>query len=83
MSVNLHVRNVDAQVARRLKQRAAENNRSAEAEHRATLEQVYGPESKDDWLKRAAALRESICKRHGGPISPGSEVLIREDRDSR
>jgi antitoxin FitA len=37
---NLVVRNVDDRVARALKERAARHNRSAEAEHRAILEQA-------------------------------------------
>lgn len=37
---NLVVRNVDEQIARALKERAARHNRSAEAEHRAILEQA-------------------------------------------
>jgi len=37
---NLIVRNLDEEVAQALKRRAARHNRSAEAEHRAILEQV-------------------------------------------
>jgi len=81
--VNLHVRNVDDEVARRLKARAAANGRSAEAEHRELLEQALGSVGKDEWLARADQLRQAIAARNGGPLSPGSEVLIREDRDNR
>ena len=83
MAVNLHVRNVDEEIVRRLKRRAAENGRSAEAEHRAALEQVFGGMSKEEWARRADALRARIEAEHGGPLTPGSEVFIREDRDSR
>lgn len=38
MATNLIVRNVDAEVVKLLKQKAARNGRSAEAEHRAILE---------------------------------------------
>lgn len=38
MATNLIVRNVDAQIVKSLKERAARNGRSAEAEHRAILE---------------------------------------------
>ncbi len=38
MATNLIVRNVDARIVRSLKERAARNGRSAEAEHRAILE---------------------------------------------
>lgn len=37
MATNLVVRNVDEEIARALKQRAAEHDRSAEAEHREIL----------------------------------------------
>ena len=37
---NLVVRNVDDRIAQALKQRAARHSRSAEAEHRAILEQA-------------------------------------------
>lgn len=37
---NLIVRNIDDRVAQALKERAARHNRSAEAEHRAILEEV-------------------------------------------
>lgn len=40
MASNLVVRNVDEQVALKLKQRAAAHNRSAEAEHREILNSV-------------------------------------------
>jgi antitoxin FitA len=38
MATNLIVRNVDAEIVKSLKERAARNGRSAEAEHRAILE---------------------------------------------
>jgi len=38
MATNLIVRNVDAEVVKSLKERAARNGRSAEAEHRAILD---------------------------------------------
>ena len=38
VATNLIVRNVDAQIVKSLKERAARNGRSAEAEHRAILE---------------------------------------------
>ena len=79
MAVSLHVRNVDDELARALKKRAAEKGRSAEAEHRAILRQALMPESEFDWEARAAALRESLQ----GKITLRSEDLIREDRDNR
>jgi antitoxin FitA len=38
MATNLIVRNVDAEIVKSLKEKAAKNGRSAEAEHRAILE---------------------------------------------
>jgi antitoxin FitA len=38
MATSLIVRNVDAEIVKLLKQKAARNGRSAEAEHRAILE---------------------------------------------
>jgi len=83
MPANLHVRNVDDEIIANIKRRASENGRSAEAEHRAALEQVFGGPDKAEWFRRAAALRERIAEQNGGRLTPGSEVLIREDRDSR
>lgn len=83
MPANLHVRNVDDAVIATLKRRAAENGRSAEAEHRAALEQVFGGMDKEEWFRRADALRASILARRGGEPLPPSQDLIREDRDSR
>lgn len=79
MPVNLHVRNVDEDIALALKKRAQENNRSAEAEHREILRKALTPRIDSEWERRAAALREAT---KGRLIIP-SEILIREDRDSR
>ncbi|PZU00099.1 hypothetical protein [Brevundimonas sp.] len=83
MPANLHVRNVPDEITRRMKARAAANGRSAEAEHRAVLEQAFGGEDKQAWLNRADALRAAILARRGGEPLPSSVDLIREDRDSR
>ena len=73
----LTVRNVDDQVVRALKRRAASHGRSAEAEHReilrkALLEQGWPRESV---AERAAALRRRLRS------SIDSTDLIRADRD--
>ena len=47
----LIVRNIDEDVVRRLKLRAAENGRSAEAEHREILRQVLAGNEKGRSLK--------------------------------
>ena len=79
MPVNLHVRNVDDDLARALKKRASENNRSAESEHREILRRALAPRLDPEWDRRAEALREAT---RGKLVIP-SEILIREDRDSR
>ena len=52
----LIVRNIDDEVVRRLKVRAAEKGRSAEAEHREILRQALGSSSHDNSIK--ALLRD-------------------------
>ena len=75
---SLHVRNVDDAVVAKLKERAAHNGRSAEAEHRAILSEALdlGTASFDEL---AARLRERLKGRKHTP----SEVLQRESRDER
>lgn len=72
----LTVRNLDGEIVRRLKIRAAERNRSAEAEHRAILETALMPPKEVFW-ERAAALRKAT---QGRPTT-NSTHLIREDRN--
>jgi plasmid stability protein len=72
----LTVRRIDPEIVRRLKLRAAQHGRSAEAEHRAILERVLGTGADDFWAK-AACLRESTR----GRKHTDSAELIREDRD--
>jgi plasmid stability protein len=74
----LLVRDVPDAVAAELEKRAAENGRSAEAEHRAILEQTLQPKNEDFWEK-AEKLREALKGRKFTP----SEDLIREARDER
>jgi plasmid stability protein len=75
---SLHVRNVDDEIVRRLKERAERNGRSAEAEHRAILSEMLGL-ARPDFDDLAARLRE-LTK--GRPHTP-SEILQREGRDER
>jgi antitoxin FitA len=72
----LTVRRIDPEIVRRLKLRAAQHGRSAEAEHRAILERVLGTGADDFWIE-AARLRESTR----GRKHIDSAKLIREDRD--
>ena len=72
----LTVRRLDDDLVRRLKIRAAENNRSAEAEHRAILEESLRA-AQDDFWGETARLRE----RTSGRAHSDSTLLIRADRD--
>jgi plasmid stability protein len=74
----LLVRDVPQDVVEALKRRAAENGRSAEAEHRIILEEALRA-GRAGFRERAAALREETW----GRISVPSEELIRQDRDER
>lgn len=86
MTTTLEVRNLDEDVVRKLNERATKNGRSSEAELRQILNRVLLWDTEDpldsdtmSWEERAARLRRMTCRRQ---ITP-SEVLIREDRDSR
>jgi plasmid stability protein len=72
----LLVRNVDDDLIRRLKERAAAHGRSAEAEHRAILEQALCS-SGESFAERAAQWRRLTAGRE----TTDSAELIRADRD--
>jgi plasmid stability protein len=72
----LLVRNVDDELIRRLKERAAAHGRSAEAEHRTILEQALRPGS-EPFVERAARWRSLTAGRE----ATDSAELIRADRD--
>jgi len=74
----LLVRDVPQDVVEALKQRAKEHGRSAEAEHRAILEEALRAGRSGFW-ERAAKLRAETR----GRISTDSTDLIRQDRDER
>jgi antitoxin FitA len=75
----LTVRKVDDEIIRRLKIRAAEHGRSAEAEHREILAQVLLPEAKGaDFWELARKLREET-----GPVPGDTTDIIREMRNTR
>lgn len=71
----LTVRKLDPELVRRLKIRAAEHNRSAEAEHRAILEAALRPGASDFW-ERAASFRDQTR----GRSATDSVELLRTDR---
>lgn len=76
----LLVRNVPEGVVQALKERARQNGRSAEAEHRALLEATLPAKmSWEEFWKVSDHLRELTSGRTATP----AEYLIREDRDSR
>ena len=70
----LTVRQVTDQIVRELKQRAAANGRSAEAEHREILRGALLGNS-EDFATRAASLRERLVS------TVDSTEVIRADRD--
>ena len=74
----LLVRNLPDDVVTALKERAARNGRSVEAEHRSLLQETLGPQGMS-WAERADRLRAMT---RGRSLVP-SWVLIREDRNSR
>jgi plasmid stability protein len=78
MARALIVRNVDDELVRRLKLRAARHGHSAEAEHRAILEQALGKDREEFWAKAA----EMRARTRGRKHTP-AEVLLREERDRR
>ena len=72
----LLVRNVNEDLIRRLKERAAAHGRSAEAEHRINLEQALRS-SGESFAERAARWRRLTAGRE----TTDSAELIRADRD--
>jgi plasmid stability protein len=76
---NLTVRDVDEDVARALRVRAAAHGRSAEAEHRQILREVLAASEEEVEAYAAAAARLRARLRHEGEASD----IIREARDTR
>lgn len=71
----LIVRNLDEDLVRLLKQRAAAKGVSVESEHRRILEEALRSHV-DDWLEGADTLR-----RQDGRVFSDSAVIVREERD--
>jgi plasmid stability protein len=72
----LTVRNLDDDIVRRLRIRAAEHGRSAEAEHRALLrEALVGNEAPPAHVRAAERLAEFRRRTAGRGSSPASELL--------
>lgn len=74
---SLHVRNLEDDLVERLKVRAAENGRSAEAEHREILKLALEDTRGRSFEEIAARLRAATAGRKHTP----SEVLVRESRE--
>lgn len=79
MPGSLQVRNLDDDLIRRLKQRAARHGRSTEAEHREILRQALASEVEPSFMELAAELRALTKGRRHTP----AEELLREGRDER
>jgi plasmid stability protein len=77
---NLHIRDVDEMLVRKLHQRAKANGRSAAEEHRQILRDALLGGNPADIHAIAARLRELT---RGRPKDRPAEELIREQRDSR
>ena len=78
----VNVRRLDDEVVRKLKQRAAANNRSLEAELRHILEGIV---AEDDYQAKKLAFLEYSTKLRAltsGRRHTPAEELIRESRDS-
>ncbi|HUB43686.1 MAG TPA: Arc family DNA-binding protein [Acetobacteraceae bacterium] len=74
----LLVRDLDDEVIRRLKQRAAAHGRSIEAEHRAILEAALRSETEVSPIETSRQLRQELAQ-----SGPDSSDIIREARARR
>ena len=77
----LTVRGLDDDLVRKLRIRAAEHGRSAEAEHREILRQALGgaaQPSQDEIIERLAAFREEMAGNGTGTVA---ELLAESRRD--
>lgn len=76
----VNVRRLDDEVVRRLKRRAAENNRSLESETRHILEQA-AEDSMTERVRTFRALAKSLREQTEDQPQTPAHILIREDRD--
>jgi plasmid stability protein len=80
----LTVRNLDGDVVRRLRIRAAEHGRSADAEHREILRlALLGDVDLQAERQRVAERLAELRRRTAGRGSPSSAQLLREARAGR
>jgi len=78
MPVNLSIRNLDDDVAGRMRIRAAEHGRSTEAEVRVSLAEALVVAPADDFDVRAARIRASA-----GRQQTPAEILQADSRNER
>ncbi len=74
--VDILVRNLDEDVARRMKEKAKAEGTSVNELARAALREIFKPSREEIWAE-ADRLRAKI-----GRVSGDSTALIREDRDN-
>ncbi|WP_222184188.1 FitA-like ribbon-helix-helix domain-containing protein [Geminicoccus harenae] len=79
----LTVRNLDDEVVRALRIRAAEHGRSAEAEHREILRQVLTADRPPSARAAAAERLAAFRRRTAGRGSATVAELLRESREGR
>jgi plasmid stability protein len=79
----LTVRNLDEAVVRRLRVRAAEHGRSAEAEHRDILEKVLLGQENTLTRQQAAERLAEFRRRTAGRGSPAATELLEQSRAER
>ena len=79
----LTVRNLDDAVARRLRVRAAENGRSAEAEHREILRAVLCEDGRSSMPQQVAERLAEFRRRTADPRSASAAALLEESRANR
>jgi len=79
MPVNLSIRNLDDDVAGRMRIRAAEHGRSTEAEVRVSLAEALVVAPADDFDVRAARIRAMSAGRQQTP----AEILQADSRNER
>ncbi len=80
----LTVRNLDEELVRRLRIRAVEHGRSAEAEHRELLRVALVPDDEQRLGRQAAAQRLAAFRnRTAGRGSPSTGALLEEARAAR
>jgi plasmid stability protein len=75
---NLTIRNMEDEVVERMKERAAQNGRSLEAELREVVRQAASRRTRKELLAAADRVAAMTPK---GVVQTDSAELIREDRD--